>query len=115
MPAIHSVVRQRKLLVLQEYFFPKERSGDDEHATKRRETWRRNMDGKLRSRKHSAAVSEAGSDLPAHELAGLKLGRPDTGTKSAVNTPLLRPSVTGAGFHQSPPKTSKEVSYASTV
>lgn len=98
-------------MVRQEYFFPKERSGDDEHATKRRETWRRNMDGKLRSRKHSAAVSEAGSDLPAHELAGLKLGRPDTGTKSAVNTPLLRPSVTGAGCHHPTPSTTMKSSY----
>ena len=104
---MHLYVWHEKRLVLQEYFFPKERSGDDEHATKRRETWRKNMDGKLRSRKHSSAVSEAGSDLPAHELSGLKLGRPDTGTKSAVHTPLVRPSVTGAGCHRPSPTTAK--------
>ena len=75
------------LRVLQEYFFPKEKTGDDEQVTKRRETWRKNMDGKLRS-KRSSAASEAGAALPAHELSGLKLGRPDV-SRSAVTTPQV--------------------------
>lgn len=79
--------------VLQEYFFPKEKTGDDEQATKRRETWRRNMDGKLRS-KRSSAASEATADLPAHDLSGLKLGRPD-GSRSAVTTPQVSSMAAG--------------------
>ena len=78
---------------LQEYFFPKEKTGDDEQASKRRETWRKNMDGKLRS-KRSSAASEAGAALPAHDLTGLKLGRPD-GSKSAVTTPQVMSMATG--------------------
>ena len=79
--------------MVQEYFFPKEKTGDDEQASKRRETWRKNMDGKLRS-KRSSAASEAGAALPAHELSGLKLGRPD-GSKSAVTTPQVMSMATG--------------------
>ncbi len=79
--------------VLQEYFFPKEKAGDDEQATKRRETWRRNMDGKLRS-KRSSAASEATADLPVHDLSGLKLGRPD-GSRSAVTTPQVSSMAAG--------------------
>ena len=86
--------------MLQEYFFPKEKTGDDEQASKRRETWRKNMDGKLRS-KRSSAASEAGVNLPAHDLSGLKLGRPD-GSKSAVTTPQV--TSVGAGEARAPPK-----------
>jgi hypothetical protein len=80
---------------VQEYFFPKEKTGDDEQATRRRETWRRNMDGKLRSKRSSVPTEAAGPDLPVPDLAGLKLGRPELGTKSAVTTPLVTSSASG--------------------
>lgn len=91
---------QLMVVDLQEYFFPKTEPPPEGAPSKRQQTWVKSVDAKLKSRKSSSAVSStagseaAAAELPPHELAAVKLGRPD-GTKSAVHTPHIVPSVSG--------------------
>lgn len=91
---------------MQEYFFPKKEKEDKEEGsgTKRQQTWVKSVDAKLKARKSSqgplaAAVATEGGpggELVPPELAAVRLGRPDGGTKSAVNTPHVPSTTSGS-------------------
>lgn len=78
---------------MQEYFFPKREEKEEGAAgTKRQQTWVRSVDAKLKSRKSGSqgaltAPADSAADLAPPDLAAVRVGRPDGGSKSAVHTP----------------------------